>query len=129
MGLIRYLCHVLRLSLIFGDFFQEKMHLIKEKWGTCDATRNFDHQDNDCLTLKNCSRVADAGAAPTHGAAKPREPTVRKTKGKDYPGPMFEETETHFPYLHAVINCKILPVCTCPTINVYLFLQIAITKM
>ena len=32
--------------------------------------------------LKNCSRVADAGAAPTHGAAKPREPTCRKTKGQ-----------------------------------------------
>jgi hypothetical protein len=103
-------------------FLRKKMHLIKEKYGTYDAARKFDCRDSDSLTLKNCSRVADAGAAPTHGAAKPREPTGRKTKGQYYPGPMFEEIETYFRYLHAVINCAISPVCTCPTINVCLFL-------
>ena len=124
-----YLYPVLRRGVIFGDFFSGKVNLIKDIYDTYDAARNFDYRDSDSVMLRNCSPVADAGAAPTHGAAKPREPTGRKTKRQYFLWPMFEETGTYFPYFHAVINCAVLPVCNCPTLNVCLFLQITFTKM
>jgi hypothetical protein len=73
------------------------MHLITEKYGIYDVARIFAYRDNNYVTLKNCSRVAEAGTAPTHGAAKPREPTDRKTKEQDYPWPVLEEFEIYFP--------------------------------
>ena len=49
VGLIPYLCPVLRRGVIFVTFFQEQVNLSKDKYGTYDATRNFVYRDSDSL--------------------------------------------------------------------------------
>lgn len=47
-------------------FFQEKVNLIKDKYGTYDVARNFDYRDSDSFTLKNCSNTRHCQTPRAH---------------------------------------------------------------